>query len=116
MHVTKCLSFRLCMYNVHHHLLWPHLIVWHQIIYSQPLYQEVSRVTVWARFWCCSVICCRFCFLGRSGFHLYTNRLWQLDLKSQIAEQSASALQQTLSSHHQGQVDMLEMTLQTSIG
>lgn len=71
---------------------------------------------VWARFGCCSVIHSRFCFLGRSGFHLYTNRLWQLDLKSQIAERSASALQQTLSSHHQGQVDLLEMMLQTSIG
>lgn len=99
-----------------HHLSCPLLTVKHQMFHSQIPHQLTCHVTGRARLGCCSVVHSHLPFLGRSGFHLCTNRLWQWDLKSQTAEQLGCALQQTRSSQHQDQADMLEMALQTSIG
>ncbi len=106
----------MCRCNVEHHLSCPHLTVHHQMFHSQTSQHQTSHVTGGARLGCCSVIHSQLPFLGRSGFHLCTNRLWQWDLKSQIVEQLDSALQQTWSSQHQDQADMLEVALQTIIG
>lgn len=83
---------------------------------SQTAHHQTCHLTGGAKLGCCSVIGSQIPFLGRSGFHLCTNRLSQWDLKSQIAEQLGSMLQQTWSSQHQDQADMSELALQTIIG
>lgn len=99
-----------------HHLSCPHLTVNHHMFHSQTSHRQTSHAMGGSRLGCCSVIDSQLPFWGRSGFHLCTNRLWQLDLKSQIAEQLGSALLQTWSSQHQDRADMSEMALQTIIG
>lgn len=100
-----------------HHLLSPHLTVNGHMFHSQTSHRQTSRhVMGGSRLGCCSVTDSQLPFLGRSGFRLCTNRLWQSDLKSQIAEQLGNALLQTRSSQHQDRADMSETALQTIIG
>lgn len=94
---TKCLMLKLWGYNMEHHLSCPLLTV-HQMFHSQIPHQLTIHVTERAWLGCCSVIHMCPPFLGRSGFHLCANRLWQWDLKSQTAEQLGCALQQAQSS------------------
>lgn len=84
--------------------------------HSQTSHHQASHVTEGARFGCCPVIHSRLPFWGKSGFHPCTNRLWQWDLKSQIAEQFGLPFQQIQTSQHQDKADLQEVVLQTIIG
>lgn len=99
-----------------HHLSCPHLTVLHQMFHSQTSHHQASHWTGGAQFGCCPVIHSRLPFLGRFVFHLCTKRLWQWDLKSQIAEQFGSPFQKTQTSQHQDQADRQEVALRTVIG
>lgn len=59
------------------HLSCSHLTVHHQLFESHSQHQTRCHVPGGVVLGSCSVIHSQIAFLGRSGFHLYTSRLWQ---------------------------------------